>query len=87
MSASLFVYHAKTCLSVGVLETCSNHLDIDATNALIEGLATFKGGVLMVGTGGLIGIRTQACSLQQIRVGFSRTIDAFCSSPKRALLH
>ncbi|KAJ9529706.1 hypothetical protein QJQ45_014448 [Haematococcus lacustris] len=26
----------------------SNHLDIDACNALIEGLATFKGGVLMV---------------------------------------
>lgn len=26
----------------------SNHLDMDAVDALIEGLATFKGGVLMV---------------------------------------
>jgi hypothetical protein len=32
-----------------LLDEPSNHLDIDACNALIEGLATFKGGVLMVG--------------------------------------
>jgi ATP-binding cassette subfamily F protein 3 len=32
-----------------LLDEPSNHLDIDAVNALIEGLATFKGGVLMVG--------------------------------------
>lgn len=31
-----------------LLDEPSNHLDIDACNALIEGLATFKGGVLMV---------------------------------------
>jgi len=31
-----------------LLDEPSNHLDIDATNALIQGLATFKGGVLMV---------------------------------------
>mmetsp|Transcript_9139 Transcript_9139/g.17183 ORF Transcript_9139/g.17183 Transcript_9139/m.17183 type:complete len:776 (-) Transcript_9139:93-2420(-) len=31
-----------------LLDEPSNHLDIDAVNALIEGLATFKGGVLMV---------------------------------------
>lgn len=32
-----------------LLDEPSNHLDIDACNALIEGLAMFKGGVLMVG--------------------------------------
>jgi ATPase subunit of ABC transporter with duplicated ATPase domains len=32
-----------------LLDEPSNHLDIDACNALIEGLALFKGGVLMVG--------------------------------------
>ncbi|GIL87925.1 hypothetical protein Vretifemale_15973 [Volvox reticuliferus] len=31
-----------------LLDEPSNHLDIDAVNALIQGLATFKGGVLMV---------------------------------------
>ncbi len=31
-----------------LLDEPSNHLDIDACNALIEGLATYKGGVLMV---------------------------------------
>eukprot|EP00798_Chlamydomonas_sp_ICE-L_P006023 gene6023-12747_t len=31
-----------------LLDEPSNHLDIDAVNALIEGLAMFKGGVLMV---------------------------------------
>jgi ATP-binding cassette subfamily F protein 3 len=31
-----------------LLDEPSNHLDIDAVNALIEGLAVFKGGVLMV---------------------------------------
>lgn len=31
-----------------LLDEPSNHLDIDACNALIEGLAVFKGGVLMV---------------------------------------
>ncbi len=31
-----------------LLDEPSNHLDIDAVNALIEGLALFKGGVLMV---------------------------------------
>jgi len=31
-----------------LLDEPSNHLDIDAVDALIEGLATFKGGVLMV---------------------------------------
>ncbi|KAF5827580.1 P-loop containing nucleoside triphosphate hydrolase protein [Dunaliella salina] len=31
-----------------LLDEPSNHLDIDACNALIEGLAMFKGGVLMV---------------------------------------
>lgn len=35
-----------------LLDEPSNHLDIDAVNALIQGLATFKGGVLMVRTGG-----------------------------------
>ena len=34
-----------------LLDEPSNHLDIDAVNALIEGLATFKGGVLMVCVG------------------------------------
>lgn len=33
----------------------SNHLDIDAVDALIEGLAMFKGGVLMVGRPGVVG--------------------------------
>jgi ATPase subunit of ABC transporter with duplicated ATPase domains len=32
-----------------LLDEPSNHLDIDAVDALIEGLALFKGGVLMVG--------------------------------------
>lgn len=31
-----------------LLDEPSNHLDIDAVDALIEGLALFKGGVLMV---------------------------------------
>ncbi|KAG1664620.1 hypothetical protein FOA52_004496 [Chlamydomonas sp. UWO 241] len=31
-----------------LLDEPSNHLDIDAVNALVQGLATFKGGVLMV---------------------------------------
>lgn len=33
-----------------LLDEPSNHLDIDACNALIEGLAMFKGGVFMVRT-------------------------------------
>lgn len=32
-----------------LLDEPSNHLDIDAVDALIQGLAVFKGGVLMVG--------------------------------------
>jgi hypothetical protein len=39
-----------------LLDEPSNHLDIDAVDALIEGLALFKGGVLMVGWGGLAGV-------------------------------
>jgi len=35
-----------------LLDEPSNHLDIDAVDALIQGLALFKGGVLMVGGGG-----------------------------------
>jgi ATP-binding cassette subfamily F protein 3 len=31
-----------------LLDEPSNHLDIDAVDALIQGLALFKGGVLMV---------------------------------------
>jgi ABC-type bacteriocin/lantibiotic exporter with double-glycine peptidase domain len=31
-----------------LLDEPSNHLDIDAVDALIQGLAVFKGGVLMV---------------------------------------
>ena len=47
--------HGLSCLQLTftkphilLLDEPSNHLDIDAVDALIQGLAMFKGGVLMV---------------------------------------
>jgi hypothetical protein len=59
--------HVLSCLQLTftkphilLLDEPSNHLDIDAVDALIQGLAMFKGGVLMVR-----GVCILTCSILQ----------------------
>jgi ATP-binding cassette subfamily F protein 3 len=54
-AASTLAYRSLSALQLTftkphilLLDEPSNHLDIDAVDALIQGLAVFKGGVLMV---------------------------------------
>jgi ATP-binding cassette subfamily F protein 3 len=55
LDATLWRMFCRACLQLTftkphilLLDEPSNHLDIDAVDALIQGLAMFKGGVLMV---------------------------------------